>query len=116
MANRSHPRSRGLRLSSLGLTILALLLGLTACASDSGDEGGELRVAAVLPLTGPAAANGADWKAGIEHAEAVIKEHGGPTLDGKKVAINAPMVETEANQAGAQQARQERKICIRRRA
>ena len=55
MANRSHPRSRDLRLAGLGMTIMVLLLGLTACASDSGDEGGELRIAAVLPLTGPAA-------------------------------------------------------------
>lgn len=107
MANRSHPRSRGLRLSSLGLTILALLLGLTACASDSGDEGGELRVAAVLPLTGPAAEIGAAWKAGIELAEDVINDNGGLTIDGKKVDIKVKIVDDESTPAGAQRVIQE---------
>src|SRR3546814_20995289 len=102
MANRSHPRSRGLRLSSLGLTILALLLGLTACASDSGDEGGELRVAAVLPLAGPAAAIGAAWKAGIELAADVSDDNGRLTIYGKKAELQVKPGEDQSNPTGHQ--------------
>ncbi|AWB93247.1 ABC transporter substrate-binding protein [Aeromicrobium chenweiae] len=66
----------------------ALALSLAACGGGSaagGDDKGPIKIGAVYPLTGPAAANG-DWaKIGTEIAVKEINANGG--IDGRQVKV-----------------------------